>query len=179
MKLVLIFRGNLPKANQPQLLAWCFNSTGGKIGMLGQKALIRVCSEINSPAPGLPVDAHQCYFVPAMDCTYLLLSMHRYCLLHFARSFIGARPQAFHRAFTLLLPQLAKSFSSLGRVLSLYRKPRTRAEHGLLPFCEDWSYYFWNRFVGAGEQPDIRSHVMTRQEETPSMRAKPGFCLLS
>eukprot|EP00200_Dunaliella_tertiolecta_P006249 CAMPEP_0202351308 /NCGR_PEP_ID=MMETSP1126-20121109/8010_1 /ASSEMBLY_ACC=CAM_ASM_000457 /TAXON_ID=3047 /ORGANISM="Dunaliella tertiolecta, Strain CCMP1320" /LENGTH=341 /DNA_ID=CAMNT_0048943409 /DNA_START=133 /DNA_END=1161 /DNA_ORIENTATION=+ len=42
--------------------------------------------------------------------------------------------------------ELAKSFSSLKKVLSLYRKPRTRAEHGLLPELEDWSYYLWNRF---------------------------------
>ncbi|KAF5838873.1 hypothetical protein DUNSADRAFT_2042 [Dunaliella salina] len=42
--------------------------------------------------------------------------------------------------------ELAKSFSSMGKVLSLYRKPRSRAEHGLLPELEDWSYYLWNRF---------------------------------
>eukprot|EP00983_Pelagomonas_calceolata_P032652 1023617-Pelagomonas_calceolata.AAC.3 len=91
----------------------------------------------------------------------------------------AAKARNFHRLFVL-----AKSFSSLKKVLSLYRKPRTRAEHGLLPELEDWSYYLWNRWgalvrheccesqIGAGERERDKGKEEKRGKESIAKQSK-------
>lgn len=45
-------------------------------------------------------------------------------------------------------PQLAKMFSTMGRVLSMYRRPRTCEDgYSLLDSLEDILYYGWNKWV--------------------------------